>query len=167
VAGNSPLRKLSRYRMCNERILRMVQRLTEYLRGMTEYLRGIALWRDRISAWDCPQFPNGLAQFLMFLDGYCVVPLADICVVFVCELVLTCKKRNEKRVKIEKYSYQSFLSTDSSPKRPSPKSPSPKRRRQNGVADIYHSGSTCLQHSKTISQGSVECNEPVSRMLPC
>jgi len=35
------------------------------------------------------------------------------CVLFICDLVLTCKKK-EKRVKIENCSYQSFLSTDSS-----------------------------------------------------
>jgi len=40
VSGNPPPRKLSRYRMCDERILRAVQRYANY--GVTEYLREIA-----------------------------------------------------------------------------------------------------------------------------
>jgi len=39
-SGNPPPRKLSRYRMCDERILRAVQRYANY--GVTEYLREIA-----------------------------------------------------------------------------------------------------------------------------
>jgi len=39
VVGNPPPRKLSRYRMCDERILRVVQGYANY--GVTEYLRGI------------------------------------------------------------------------------------------------------------------------------
>jgi len=43
------------------------------------------LWRYRISARDCPQFPNGLVQFLMFLaGGNCAVSLAGfVCYLFV------------------------------------------------------------------------------------
>jgi len=40
VAGNPPPRKLSRCRMCDERILRVVQGYANY--GVTGYLRGIA-----------------------------------------------------------------------------------------------------------------------------
>ena len=40
VAGNPPTRKLSRCRMCDEKILRVVQEYANY--GVTEYLRGIA-----------------------------------------------------------------------------------------------------------------------------
>jgi len=40
VARNSPPRKLPRYRMCDERILRVVRRYANY--GVTGYLRGIA-----------------------------------------------------------------------------------------------------------------------------
>jgi len=40
VASSLLPRKLSRCRMCDERILRMVQRYANY--GVTEYLRGIA-----------------------------------------------------------------------------------------------------------------------------
>jgi len=39
VAGNPPPRKLSRYRKCDERILRVVQGYANY--GVTEYQRGI------------------------------------------------------------------------------------------------------------------------------
>jgi len=49
------------------------------------------LWRDRISARDCPQFPNGLVQFLMLLAGNCVVCLGGLC--GICDFVLTCKKK--------------------------------------------------------------------------
>jgi len=40
VAGNTPPNKLSRYRICDERILRVVQRHGNY--GVIEYLREIA-----------------------------------------------------------------------------------------------------------------------------
>jgi len=40
VAGNPPPRILSRYRLCDERILRVVQRYANY--SMVDYLRGIA-----------------------------------------------------------------------------------------------------------------------------
>jgi len=40
VAGNSPPRKLSRHRICDERILRVVQRYVNY--SVTKYLREIA-----------------------------------------------------------------------------------------------------------------------------
>jgi len=108
------------------------------------------LWRDRISGRDCPQFPNELVQFLMFLADNCVVSLAGICVVFICDLVLTCKKKKEKKVKIDKFlikvSYQLIHRRNVHRRKDDHR----KVHRRIGVAEMSHSVIQMIWYMQTV-----------------